>query len=499
MDVGVWIRVSTDLPEQKKAVETHLLSADNHCKKHDHKIITTYLLDGVSGKALLNHPETKRMLADVASGKIKGLVFAKLARLARSTKDLLYLAEYFQQHDCAMIATDGHVDTSTRNGKLTYTIISALAEWEREEISERVRVSIPTRARAGKKTGGNAPFGLVWQDNKTVVINEQEAVIVRKAFELFREIKKVSTVADILNKAGYRSRKAEWVESTLKKMLVNRIYIGEYIRNYTNAGRGQRYKPKEEWIINQVPAIINQELWEDVQAVFKSRSIRYQVRVPKEGRWTFSGLLTCECGEKMYVMPYLGMSSPRYTCRACKNKVWEDGVIQNFKAEMERIKFNPQVLQHDNSQIEALKNQLSILKADLIKIERSHDKIFELYNNDAIGIEEFKSRSKPLEDRKLQLKTEIAKIEVELAKIDFEAKGREHLQQEMISLLDAWDDLPDESKRRIARELIIKITVGKEAEGRQKLSYEYYYIPQTTQLSNRTQGFMAATSMKREG
>lgn len=499
MNVGVWIRTSTGLPGQEKSPENHLLRAKEYCNLYHHNIVKIYDMSAVSGKEILIHPTTIEMLDDIKSGRIQGLVFSKLARLARNVKDLLSISDYFKKYDASLISIEEKFDTNTSSGKLLFTIVGALSEWEREEISARVKASIPIRATAGKKTGGNAPFGLEWKDDRTVVINEQEAVIVRKAFELFREIKKVSTVADILNNAGYRSRKTEWCESTLKKMLVNRIYIGEYIRNYTNAGKGQRYKDKSEWIINQVPAIINQDLWEDVQAVFKSRSIRYQVRVPKEGAWTFSGLMVCECGEKMYVMPYVGMSSPRYTCRKCKNKVWEDGIIANFKQEMERIKINPHVLEHDNSHVDDLKNQLKVLKADLIKVERSHDKIFELFENDAIAMTEFKNRSKPLEERKVQINLEITKINVELAKIDYEAAGREHLQQEMITLLDTWDNLPDESKRRIARELIIKITVGKEIEGRQKLNYEYYYISQTTQLSNRTQGFMAATSMKREG
>src|SRR5690606_27645780 len=96
--VGIWIRVSTEDQARGESPEHHERRARLYAEAKGWKVREVYDLSGVSGKSVIEHPEAKRMLGDIRSGHITGLIFSKLARLARNTRELLDFSDIFREN-----------------------------------------------------------------------------------------------------------------------------------------------------------------------------------------------------------------------------------------------------------------------------------------------------------------------------------------------------------------------------------------------------------------
>ena len=462
--VGIWIRVSTEDQAKGESPEHHELRAKMYAQMKDWEVIEVYHLEAVSGKAVLHHPEAQRMLKDISSGKITGLIFSKIARLARNTRELLQIADIFREYNADLISLQESIDTSTPAGRFFYTLISAMAQWEREEIASRVSASVPIRAKLGKSLGGQAPYGYEWKDKK-LVINEEEATTRKLIYDLFLEHKRRKTVADVLNKKGYRTRNGSmFSDTTVTRLLEDPIAKGIRRANYTEStgsNKQWKLKNKSEWVFNEAPAIITEEKWDKVNSILTEQSKDRKKPLNKKTH-LFTGFVTCVCSNKMY----LPSNSPKYSCPNCKNKIPQDDLEEIFHQQLndyiiddEHIKL---YINNSENYILEKESQLKTLQKEAQKIQIRLDKLIELNLNNELPTVGFSNHYNPLFEQLQQIQAQIPLIEGEMFALKQNEESSKYLFSEARNLFDKWPSMTREEKRDIIESITDSIIINTE-------------------------------------
>ncbi|MCG3134351.1 MAG: hypothetical protein HMLKMBBP_01657 [Planctomycetes bacterium] len=462
--VGIWLRVSTEDQVRGESPQHHEARARAYALSKGWEVATVYNLGGWSGKSVKDHPECKRMLSDVQSGAISALVFSKLARLARNTKELLDFADFFKSEKADLVSLQESIDTSSPAGRLFYTLIAAMAQWEREEIASRVAASVPVRAKLGKSLGGRAPYGYRWIDKK-LVPNPDEVPVRRLVYDLFIEHRRKKTVARLLNEKGYRTREgARWSDTTIVRLIADTTAIGRHRLNYSRQTsiRGRRQlamKPESEWVWQTVDPIISLDVWEQANAIL--RETRQNPRKPaRTTRHLFTGLTFCHCGSKMYVPS----RNPKYVCYACKNKIPVAVLEAVFREQLRGYLLSPTdlsaylvqangKLQEKTALVEATEVEVARLNTDL-------DRIMGLYLSGQLPQESVGERYRPIEARRNQLRDELPRLQGELDFLKISLVSSDEMIREAQDLYTHWGDLNHEEKRRIVEAITDRLTVS---------------------------------------
>ena len=497
--VGIWIRVSTEDQVRGESPEVHEKRARLYAEARAWAVREVYRLEAVSGKAVMEHPEAKRMLADIRSGHITGLVFSKIARLARNTKELLEFADAFRDAGADMISLAEAIDTGSPAGRLFFTIVAAMAQWEREEIAARVQASIPIRAKMGKPIGGAAPFGYQWVDKK-LMPHPTEAVVRAFMYELFAEHRRKKAVARLLNERGYRTRNgSKFSDTTVDRLLRDPTAKGQYRQNYTTTNdrtKQWEYKPESEWVVTPVEPIVKKELWEECNRVLAERRISHK-KPSRENVQLFSGFAFCECGGKMYV----ASNSPKYICPKCRNKIPIGDLEAVYRDELSRFLIAPEAvtahLEAAQGQIQETEALISAAEKELRTLADEDERLYRLYIADKLSQDDFGRRHGPLAARRDQLEAELPRLQAKLDVMKISVASKQEAASDSGNLIARWAEFSLAQRRQLVETITDRIVVGKE-----EVAVNLLYFPASLisdAKATETHGFIAATSWKRAG
>lgn len=334
MRIACYIRVSTEMQVQDGySLDAQRDRLKNYCNSQDDwNIVDWYIDEGESAKDL-NRPGMQRMLRDAESGLIDVVLVYKLDRLTRSVKDLHKLLDTFEKNFVKFRSATEVYDTTTAMGKLFITIVAALAEWERENLAERVRFGMEELVRGGNWHGGPVPYGYRWEEGEMSIIAE-EAHILRELRKLYMSGEGFGRTAKILNSRGLKRRDGvPWGENSVWYSLDNPFYAGK-MRYGTKKKNGKYASRKKEelvdviWADTEFPSIFTWEEYEEHTARMKRRQ---QYGVSKKREYWFSGVIRCaRCGATMIGRPYRnkkadGSPAPMYINYICSNRSMQKG------------------------------------------------------------------------------------------------------------------------------------------------------------------------------
>jgi|SaaInlV_120m_DNA_3_1039746.scaffolds.fasta_scaffold00643_8 site-specific DNA recombinase len=284
------------LDAQREACEAFAKS-----QAHEGWIVLPDLYDdgGFSG-GNMERPALARLMRDIEAGNVDAVIVYKVDRLSRSLADFVRMIERFDQKGISFVSVTQQFNTSTSMGRLTLNVLLSFAQFEREVTSERIRDKIAASKKKGMWMGGVVPLGYDRVD-KQLVVNEDEAIVVRHICTRYLALGCVRSLKAELDTDGYRS-KARVAESKIEgnkpfsrgalyTILKNPVYIGKVHH------KGELHDGKHA-------AIVQKDIWDAVQALLTRNRRDKQVKSNTKHPSLLSGLVFDDQGNRM---------SPTYT------------------------------------------------------------------------------------------------------------------------------------------------------------------------------------------
>ncbi len=469
---GFVIRVSTDkqarnpegsITNQLQRLRAHVEYKNMAEDKKEWIESATYVLKGVSGKDSFKSPEFARLFEDIKIGRVNTIVCTALDRISRSVKDFLNFFEVLTQYNVEFVCLKQNYDTTSSQGKLFITIMMALAEFEREQTSERNRDATLARAERGLWNGGHL-IGYDLDPNRKgyLNVNKQEKDLVQFAFKTYIQYGSISETVKQLNKHGYRTKAytsrrgkhtppREFAYTSVHRIINNCAYIGKKEINKKWKTQDQETLPEKQRyrIVDSLwEAIIDQQTFNQAQLLLKKNysSKHNAAKAIKHVYLLNSGKLWCgECGHEMEGGSGTSRLNKKYYYYVCKNKTCKFRVpateieafvvnyIKNLANEKETLR---DIIRFTNSNLQTelpqLVTQRNNMQAELENVKKFAQGILDQWTSMATDENSIflKDKLNELGKRRKSMEDGITNIEIMIEEIQ-----RESVSQDMVELM----------------------------------------------------------------
>lgn len=317
--VYTYKRVSTAMQIDGYSLDAQRARMKAYADFNDFEIVGEYEDAGKSGKSIEGRMQFRQMMEDVKSGKdnVSYILVFKLSRFGRNAADVLYTLQVMQDFGVNLICVEDGIDSSKDAGKLMISVLSAVAEIERDNIRVQTMEGRIQKAREGKWNGGFAPYGYQLV-NGVLEINEEEAVAIRTIYDQYVNADIGSNgISKYLENHGIRKIQRQNGKNPLfdahlvRLILKNPVYCGKiaYGRRKTEKVHGTRneYRLVEQdnflLVDGLHEAIVSEEVWNAAQVKLIAQAKKYEhVNKGKDERThLLSGIVKCPiCGAGMY-------------------------------------------------------------------------------------------------------------------------------------------------------------------------------------------------------
>ena len=312
--VTYYARVSSESDEQLNSLGNQISYYDELIKRnHNWTFVPGYIDEGLSGISTKKRENFNRMIEDAAEDKFDLVITKEISRFARNTLDSIQYTRQLLSCGVGVFFQNDNINTLDEDSELRLSIMSSIAQDELRKLSSRVKFGHQQAIKDKVVLGNSRIFGYV-KDGGRLVIDEEQAEMVRELFELYASgqcsMKQIET---IFWQKGYRNHNGNKIaHTTMSNMIANPKYKGYYVGNKVRVidmfSKKQKFLPPQEWVMFKdetgeiVPAIVSEELWDRANEILKRRSDDVKSR---QGICNHQNLLTgklycTHCGAAYY-------------------------------------------------------------------------------------------------------------------------------------------------------------------------------------------------------